>query len=164
MMPTADQVNTLVVDVDGVLTDGAIHIHEDGTQSVRFCVKDGLGLVRWRESGRTLVAITGRDRPEVKARLASLGFDAVRTGVKDKAETLQEVAKTLDLSCASMIAVGDDLPDLDMFALTGFSACPADAVMAVRERAGTVLEAPGGHGACIRELVDRILGSGVPTP
>ena len=163
MMPTADQVNTLVVDVDGVLTDGAIHVHENGTQSVRFCVKDGLGLVRWRESGRTLVAITGRDRPEVKDRLASLGFHAVRTGVKDKAQTLQEVTKTLDLSCASMIAVGDDLPDLDMFALTRFSACPADAVMAVRERAGTVLEAPGGHGA-IRELVDRILGSGVPTP
>ena len=67
MMPTADQVNTLVVDVDGVLTDGAIHVHENGTQSVRFCVKDGLGLVRWRESGRTLVAITGRDRPEAGA-------------------------------------------------------------------------------------------------
>ncbi|MDP7401090.1 MAG: HAD hydrolase family protein [Phycisphaerales bacterium] len=163
MMPSSDQVNTLVVDVDGVLTDGAIHVHENGTQSVRFCVKDGLGLVRWRESGRTLVAITGRDRPEVKARLASLGFHAVRAGVKDKAETLREVANTLDLSCASMIAVGDDLPDLDMFALAGFSACPADAVPAVRERAGTILKAPGGHGA-IRELVDRILGPGVPAP
>ena len=50
MIPNSDQVNTLVVDVDGVLTDGAIHVHENGTQSVRFCVKDGLGLVRWRES------------------------------------------------------------------------------------------------------------------
>ena len=97
MMPSSDQVNTLVVDVDGVLTDGAIHVHENGTQSVRFCVKDGLGLVRWRESGRTLVAITGRDRPEVKARLASLGFHAVRAGVKDKAETLREVANTLEI-------------------------------------------------------------------
>ena len=163
MMPSSDQVNTLVVDVDGVLTDGGIHMHEDGTQSVRFCVKDGLGLVRWRESGRTLVAITGRDRTEVKARLASLGFHAIRTGVRNKAESLQEVAKTLDVSFTSMIAVGDDLPDLDMFALAGFSACPADAVMAVREQAGTVLEAPSGHGA-IRELVDRILGSGVPAP
>ena len=53
--------------------------------------------------------------------------------------------------------------DLDMFALAGFSACPADAVPAVRERAGTILKAPGGHGA-IRELVDRILGPGVPAP
>mgnify|MGYP006264012729 FL=1 len=87
----------------------------------------------------------------------------MRAGVKDKAETLREVANTLDLSCASMIAVGDDLPDLDMFALAGFSACPADAVPAVRERAGTILKAPGGHGA-IRELVDRILGPGVPAP
>ena len=162
MIPKPEQVQTLVVDVDGVLTDGTIHVHEDGTQSVRFCVKDGFGLVRWRKSGRMLIAITGRDRPEVKARLASLGFHDVRVGVKDKAHVLHEVAQEHRLSWEAMIAVGDDLPDLDMFAHTGFSACPADAVPAVRERAGTVLESAGGHGA-VRELIDRILGSGAPT-
>lgn len=149
-------VQLLVLDVDGVLTDGRISYVGDEEQHMSFDVKDGHGIVALRRAGIEVALITGRDSPAMRRRAAELGIVNVCAGIDDKAAELRRLSGALDVPLGAVCYIGDDEPDLPAMALAGVSAAPADATPAVRAAATIVLGHAGGQGA-VRELADLLL-------
>jgi len=149
------QVKLLGLDIDGVLTDGGVTWHQDGTVSRRFDIKDGFGLVRFQESGGTVVVISSSTSQVGVERLTALGIQHVYTGVADKAVQLSEVMTRLGMESDHVAYIGDDVPDLGCFELVAIPVAPADAAGEVHTRARYVTAAPGGRGA-VREVCDAI--------
>ncbi|MDA0802840.1 MAG: HAD hydrolase family protein [Planctomycetota bacterium] len=150
------QVTLLILDVDGVLTDGGIFVGADGSESRRFDVKDGLGIVQWRRAGNTVAFLSGRCGSVVEHRARELGVDRVVQGCQDKAAGARRLCADIGVRPDQALMMGDDLPDMAAFNACGVSAAPADAVAQVRSRADIVVSARGGHGA-VRELIDILL-------
>jgi 3-deoxy-D-manno-octulosonate 8-phosphate phosphatase (KDO 8-P phosphatase) len=152
------RVRGIVLDVDGVLTDGSMTFNEDGHEWKTFDVKDGLGLVLLRDLGYRIAIVSSRTSKVVSARCAELKIpeEAVVQGERDKAAVFDRLVSAWGLDALEVVAVGDDLPDLAMMRRAGVSACPSDAVPIVRDAAALQLTKPGGNGA-VRELCDLIL-------
>jgi 3-deoxy-D-manno-octulosonate 8-phosphate phosphatase (KDO 8-P phosphatase) len=149
------RVRLLALDVDGVLTDGAILVTGQ-TDTARFHVHDGLGIERVMRAGVSVTWITGRRSDAVLKRAAELGVSDVRQGVAEKGEELRRAADVHGLVQAEVAYMGDDLPDLPAISWASVSFAPADAVAPVRRAADVVCERTGGHGA-VREVCDLIL-------
>jgi 3-deoxy-manno-octulosonate cytidylyltransferase (CMP-KDO synthetase) len=156
--PSVAGVRLVVLDVDGVLTDGRISYVGDAEQHMSFDVKDGHGVVALLAAGIQVAVISGRDSPAMRRRTAELGIEHVCAGVVDKAAELTELSARLSVPLAATCFVGDDEPDLPAMAVAGLSAAPADAAPGVRALATVVLARPGGRGA-VRELADLLLGA-----
>jgi YrbI family 3-deoxy-D-manno-octulosonate 8-phosphate phosphatase len=152
------RIQLVALDVDGTLTDGGIYYGPAGVEVQRFDVRDGLGLVRLKQAGFKLAFITGRGCPATARRARELEIDRYlpQCGPKDLA--LERLQAELELDPAATLAVGDDLPDLPLFARAGLCACPADAESRVRSAAQIKLSRPGGHGA-VRELCELLLAA-----
>jgi 3-deoxy-D-manno-octulosonate 8-phosphate phosphatase (KDO 8-P phosphatase) len=150
------RIRALFLDVDGVLTDGRITLDGRGNELKVFNTKDGHGIRKAAAAGITLCWISGRTSPATARRARELGVPFCFQGVRDKRARLEAVCRKLGVSRAEIAAIGDDEPDLPMFEAAGLSACPADAVPAVRRAADVVLKSPGGAGA-VREFIERIL-------
>lgn len=150
----AAKIRMLLLDVDGVLTDGTFVPGE--TEYKRFHSRDGIGLVLARKAGWKLGLISGRRSPIVEARARELEMHFVRLGAKDKLVCLEEALAQETLTRDEVAYMGDDLPDLAVLMRVGLSATVADAPLEVRSRVDYVTRARGGHGA-VRELVERIL-------
>lgn len=152
------RIRGIVLDVDGVLTDGSITFDENGREWKSFDVKDGLGLVLLRDLGYRLGVISSRSSRVVAHRCAELKIpeEYVLQGERDKVAAFDLLAKRWSLDAFEIVAVGDDLPDLGMMRRAGVAAAPSDAVQIVREAAALQLTKPGGAGA-VRELCDLIL-------
>ncbi len=151
-----NDIKLLVLDVDGVLTDGGIVYTADGQEIKRFDCKDGAGLKYWRRAGGQVAWITGRASDIVSRRAQELGVDVVRQGIKVKRPVLEEVFAELGVSAAQTAVIGDDLPDLPMMYGCGFSAAPADAVEEVASHVDYVCRNDGGRG-CVREVIELLL-------
>lgn len=149
-------VELLVLDVDGVLTDGRFIIMPSGEEYKPFNAKDGSGIKYWIRAGGTVAFISGRDSAAVAVRAEELGVKVLRQGCKRKGPVLAAVLDELGTAPAAAMVVGDDLPDLPMFHLCGLTACPADAVDEVRDAADYICRARGGDG-CVREVVELLL-------
>lgn len=152
-------IRLLVLDVDGVLTDGSLLFGAEGCIGKSFSVRDGLGIRLLEECGITVGVISGRSDPAVSARLEELGVDSsvIVLGSRNKLEDLgrlQVAAGGVDDSQTAVI--GDDLPDLPMLLKVGFSACPADAAPDVAAVCDLVCGSCGGRGA-VREVAEMIL-------
>jgi len=152
----ATQIELLLLDVDGVLTEGGMYYDINGEALKRFHTRDGHGLALWREKGLEIVLMTGERTAMARRRAEKLGIDTVFLGVKDKASVLEQLLAQRGLGFESVAAIGDDLGDLEALSLAGVSACPADAIPAVRSAVHYVCERSGGEG-CVREFVDAIL-------
>jgi len=152
------RVRGIVLDVDGVLTDGSMTFDEDGREWKTFDVKDGLGLVLLRDLGYKLGVVSSRRSKVVAHRCAELKIpeEHVLQGERDKVAAFDLLAKRWGLEAFEIVAVGDDLPDLGMLRRAGVGAAPAGAVPIVRDAAALQLTKPGGAGA-VRELCDLIL-------
>jgi len=152
------RIRGVVLDVDGVLTDGSITFDENGREWKSFDVKDGLGLVLLRDLGYKLGVISSRASKVVAHRCAELKIpeENVLQGERDKVAAFDLLAKRWSLDAFEIVAVGDDLPDLGILRRAGVGAAPSDAVQIVREAAALQLTKPGGAGA-VRELCDLIL-------
>jgi 3-deoxy-D-manno-octulosonate 8-phosphate phosphatase (KDO 8-P phosphatase) len=152
------RVRAVILDVDGVLTDGSITYDEDGKELKSFDAKDGLGLVLLRDLGYRIGIISTRVSRVVTARMKDLKIpeESVLQGERDKAAAFDRLVGGWGLHPSEAVAVGDDLPDLGMLRRAGVGACPSDAVPIVREAASLLLTRPGGHGA-VRELCDLVL-------
>jgi 3-deoxy-D-manno-octulosonate 8-phosphate phosphatase (KDO 8-P phosphatase) len=152
------RIRGIVLDVDGVLTDGSMTFDENGREWKTFDVKDGLGLVLLRDLGYKLGVISSRSSKVVTYRCAELKIpeENVLQGERDKVAAFDLLAKRWSLDAFEIVAVGDDLPDLGILRRAGVGAAPSDAVQIVREAAALQLTKPGGAGA-VRELCDLIL-------
>jgi len=151
-------IRLLVLDVDGVLTDGRIQLTADGQELKSFHVRDGLGLKRLMSAGVTVALISGRSSVVVQRRAVELGIQEVHQGVDDKGPVFDALLQRLGLARSAAAVMGDDLPDLPMMDGAGFSATVADAPASVRETVDWVADEAGGAGA-VRSLCDLILSA-----
>jgi 3-deoxy-D-manno-octulosonate 8-phosphate phosphatase (KDO 8-P phosphatase) len=150
------KIELILSDVDGVLTDGGIRILDGGEQIVKFHIRDGMAARLWREAGKKLGIVTGRDLAAVRRRAADMRIDIVRVGIDDKLPAVDEIAADLKLSRDQICYLGDDLLDLRSIQAVGLGVAVADAVEDVRKAARYVTSVPGGR-APLREIVEVIL-------
>ena len=146
----------LVLDVDGVLTDGRVLFGAGDEELKAFSTRDGAGLALWRDAGYHTTFLTGRGGAAVERRARELRIDRIWQHVRDKRAALEEILEHFGVTAEQTAAMGDDIVDLSLLRSVRFSACPADAARDVREAADLVVESPGGHGA-VRDLVEHIL-------
>ncbi|MDX9910842.1 MAG: HAD hydrolase family protein [Phycisphaerales bacterium] len=151
-------VTLLVLDVDGVLTDGSILLDEAGRELKRFNVRDGFGIKLWQRAGLHLALVTGRGGPALAARARELAIEHVREGVGDKAAAIRELAQGLGVAMESVGVMGDDWPDLPAMDVSGYAMCPGDADARVLARSDWISTRPGGHGA-VREAIEHLLSA-----
>jgi 3-deoxy-D-manno-octulosonate 8-phosphate phosphatase (KDO 8-P phosphatase) len=150
------RVELLLLDVDGVLTDGGIVYSDAGEELKRFHVRDGSGLKLWRLAGMRAAIVSGRKSAAVDRRAAELGVSPVLTGREDKATAFAEVLATVGVSADRVCAIGDYLADLPVLAAAGVAVAVADACPEVRATADYVTAVPGGHGA-VRDAIEWLL-------
>ena len=150
------RIELLVLDVDGVLTDGGIVVDDHGVESKRFHVRDGAAIALWNKLGKRTAILSGRSAKCVDIRAAELGIRPVVQGSASKGEALRSMLADLDVRPEHVAFVGDDLADLPALAVAGFAACPADAAPEVRHAVDFVAAAGGGSGA-VRAVVEVIL-------
>jgi 3-deoxy-D-manno-octulosonate 8-phosphate phosphatase (KDO 8-P phosphatase) len=151
-----DEIRLLILDVDGVLTDGRLYFSARGEVLKVFHVRDGHGIKLLLTAGVQVAAVSGRRSAAVAARMRELGVPTVVQGCADKVAALHRMTKRLridPLNCACMV---DDTPDLPLMSAVGLAAAVADAHPVVLSAAHWIAGAPGGRGA-VRELCDALL-------
>jgi 3-deoxy-D-manno-octulosonate 8-phosphate phosphatase (KDO 8-P phosphatase) len=161
LLERARRIRLLVLDVDGVLTDGRIYMSPAGEELKVFHVRDGSGLVALQRAGVAVAIISGRDSVAVTRRAAELGIRHVRQGVADKASELAGLMKDLGVNPAETACVGDDTPDLPMLQAAGLAVAVADAHVALGPVVHWVTSATGGRGA-VREVCDLLINARAP--
>ncbi|MFN4259837.1 MAG: KdsC family phosphatase [Gemmataceae bacterium] len=150
-------IDLLVLDVDGVLTDGRIIYADNDVEIKSFFVRDGSGLKIWSQAGKRAAIITGRTSSLVQARAAELDIDPLVQGASAKLPALADVLQRCQLPAARVCYIGDDLPDVPALRACGLAVAVADACPEVKDVAHYVTQAPGGRGA-VRETIEMILG------
>jgi 3-deoxy-D-manno-octulosonate 8-phosphate phosphatase (KDO 8-P phosphatase) len=156
ILQRAQDIRVLLLDVDGVLTDGGLYFTENGETSKRFNTLDGHGLKLLQRAGVEPVIITGRDSAALRVRLNALNIQHAHFGVEDKHSAAQSALQSLGLSWAQTAAMGDDWPDLPMLLPSTLACAPPNAHREVLSRVHWVTQAPAGHGA-VREVCDLLL-------
>ena len=154
--PALERIRGIVLDVDGVLTDGTVYLGGQGEELKRFSILDGVGLVWCRLLGYRLAIVSGRQSDATERRARELGIEAVYQGVRDKAWQVAAWAAEQGLALDEVLYMGDDHIDLPVFDEVGVSVAPASAQEMVRRRATHVTERPAGEGA-VREAVEWML-------
>lgn len=152
----ARRVKLILFDVDGVLTDGKLMLHADGSESKRYDIKDGTGIVLAQRAGVRVGFLSARHSMATQQRAAQLGVTLVHQGIASKIETYDQIADELMLEDEDVAYMGDDIVDLAVLMRVGLAAAPADAVEEIRARVHWVSTARGGDGAA-RQLVELIL-------
>ncbi len=149
-------IKMVMMDVDGVLSDGRIIYDAHGVEYKIFDAHDGYGIARAREKGLLLALISGRTSEIVTVRARELEISEVHQGADDKVAVFERLKKKYNLSSKQCCYIGDDEFDLPLLEKVGLSAAPCDAIESVRKRVDYVTEATGGRGA-VREVLDMIL-------
>ncbi len=150
------EIRMLVLDVDGVLTDGTIYYGNSDEEYKAFNIKDGLGIKMLQKSGVIVAIITGRSSAIVTRRARELGIEQLIQGREDKLEALRELSEQCQLSLGQCAYMGDDLPDLGAIKGAGLGMTVADATSAVRKAALWISDLNGGAGA-VRQACEFIL-------
>jgi len=152
----AKGLKALLLDVDGVMTDGGIILSGESEETKRFDVQDGMGVNLARAAGMRVGIVTSRTSAVVARRANELNMDILYQGVGKKAEVLPRLLKDFSLKPGEMAYIGDDLQDIPLLRLVGLPIAVANAVPAVKETCAYVTQAAGGHGA-VREAVEWLL-------
>jgi 3-deoxy-D-manno-octulosonate 8-phosphate phosphatase (KDO 8-P phosphatase) len=150
------KIRLLLLDVDGVMTDGRITFDDGGGETKAFDVKDGHGIKLLQRAGIRVGIITGRQSAVVDRRAMELGIDLVYQGAKDKLVPFWEILHKTGLKPEEVAYVGDDLPDLPVLRRVGFAATVADAMDDVKPHVHYITSHSGGRGA-VREICDLLL-------
>lgn len=150
-------VKLLLTDCDGVLTDNGVYYSPAGELLKRFNIRDGMGVERLRTlAGVETGIISGENSAPLKRRAEKLGIEECHLGISDKAQVVRSIIAKRGLSRAELAYIGDDVNDLEVFALVGLRACPSDAFDEVIGRADMICRNKGGHGA-FREFAEIII-------
>lgn len=151
-------IRLVAFDIDGVFTDGRFYLSDDGVESKAFNTQDGFGIRQLINAGIDVAVISGRHSGAVERRMAELGVTHVVQGCKDKVAALGEIVNSLDITTGLCAYVGDDVPDLPLLSVVGYSIAVANAVSEVREHCDYTTSAGGGHGA-VREVCELIIAA-----
>ncbi len=149
-------IRLLVLDVDGVLTDGALLFDDEGQCHRRFHIRDGLAIAMWRATGRRAAILTSKRSRSIQARAAMLGIDWIEEGQDDKLPGLERILAAAGVPASHTAYMGDDLLDLVVMRRVGYPIAVADAAPEVAEAARFVTTRPGGN-AAVREAVEHLL-------
>lgn len=155
-MNNTSNIRLLLLDVDGVLTDGSIIVDETGKETKRFHVRDGLAIKAWRDCGYLVGLLTARNSRATALRAEELGIEIVEQGAADKLIVFENLCTRLGVEAGEVAYMGDDLQDLPVLRRVAMPMAPADAAEEVRQVAQLVTEKPGGRGA-VREAVEHLL-------
>jgi len=153
--PTGE-LRLLVLDVDGVLTDGTVILGAGDEELKAFHTRDGAGVAIWRDAGMLTTFISGRGGAAVRRRADELRLSRIWERVRDKNAAFDEMLAHFGVRAGQVVAMGDDVMDLPMLRRAGFSAAPADAAADVLAEVDLVVPSPGGRGA-VRDLVEHVL-------
>jgi len=149
-------IKSIVLDVDGVLTDGSIVLMENGDMVRTMNIKDGFAIQHAVKSGILVCVITGARSEAVKARLKYLGVQDVYIGAFNKIEVFEDYLASYSIDKSEVLYMGDDMPDYEIMKIVGLAACPKDAVNEIRELCKYVSSFDGGKG-CVRDIVVQVL-------
>lgn len=153
------KIELLLMDCDGVLTDGRLYFSEKGEAMKVFHVRDGQGLALWHAAGFRSGVISGRDSGDIiRARASELGIHFVRAGSRDKVRDLEEILAEAGLEANQAAFIGDDVGDVAAMARAGFAVAVADASDETKAAAAYVTMARGGEGA-VREVIELLLAA-----
>jgi 3-deoxy-D-manno-octulosonate 8-phosphate phosphatase (KDO 8-P phosphatase) len=152
----AERIEWLLLDVDGVLTDGRLFIGVDGTERLAFHVHDGHGLRMWQRAGRQVAVVSGRGSPGARVRCESLGVEHIYQDAHRKLEVFQQFLSDTGAAPGQVCFVGDELVDLPVLRQAGLAVAVPNAVPEVCAEAHVLTRRSGGHGA-VRELIDELL-------
>jgi len=156
ILERARRVRVVLLDVDGVLTDGRLYVFSDGTEGRAFHVRDGHGIAMARRAGLTFGILSGRTSKAVADRAAELGIEEVHQGVSDKGARFRQILERLDVAPDAVCFVGDDIVDVPVLRRAGLAVAPADAEESARAASHLATRARGGEGV-VREVVDLLL-------
>jgi 3-deoxy-D-manno-octulosonate 8-phosphate phosphatase (KDO 8-P phosphatase) len=154
----AARITLLVLDNDGVLTDGRVYVGPEGERLKAYSLRDGHGIVLAREAGIEVAILTRESSPIVRQRAAKLKITHLIEGCLDKGAAIRALAQQLGRTAEETACMGDDVLDLDALRWAGLSACPADAEPEVVEAVDFVSTRPGGRGA-VRDFIRMLLGA-----
>jgi 3-deoxy-D-manno-octulosonate 8-phosphate phosphatase (KDO 8-P phosphatase) len=154
----AGKIKLLLMDCDGVLTDGRLYYNERGEEIKAFNIKDGYGIASLHRAGIMTGIITGRTFDGLNKRVEELGTRFLRQGCRDKVEEFKNIIADAGVTAEETAYVGDDIPDLELLKLAGFSAAVADSAAELFGHVHYITEKPGGFGA-VREIANLILSS-----
>ena len=156
--PNLSEIKMLIMDVDGVLTNGTIIINSDGSESKQFNIQDGHGVKMWHRCGLKTAILSGRSSQATIARAQQLSIEHVLEGCKQKLPAFETLLGEVGLTAAEVAYIGDDLLDLPLVKRAGLGVAVADAVNELKQAADLVTSVGGGGGA-VRELIEYILKS-----
>jgi 3-deoxy-D-manno-octulosonate 8-phosphate phosphatase (KDO 8-P phosphatase) len=156
VMEKARKLKLLILDVDGVLTDGKLFFDNEGNEYKAFHARDGHGIKLLRQTGVEVAVISGRKSNSVALRMKNLGIEYVYQGHENKIAAFNEIIDKLRITPDQAAHVGDDLLDLPIMTRVGLAIAVNDANFAVKQRADWYTRLPGGHGA-VREVCDLIM-------
>lgn len=149
------QIRALVLDVDGVLTDGGLYMN-NSEMGRKMNIKDGFAIKEFLSFGYPIFIISGSGSDSIKTRLTGLGIKEVHLYQKNKLDCFKHLSNKYKLNEKHVAFIGDDIPDLELMKLVGFKACPADACKEIRQIADYTSLYKGGEG-CFREIIEFIL-------
>ena len=153
----AKNIKLLVIDIDGVLTDGGMYFTESGDQMKKYNTKDGMGIMMLQEKGVQVAFLSsGFTNKMISARAEMLGVSLCYVGRDKKIDILEQWRAELGLEFNQIAYLGDDVNDLDCIRKVGFSACPSNALNTVKTEVDIILSLKGGDG-CAREFIDNYL-------
>ena len=149
-------IKLLVMDVDGVLTDGSLLLQKDGQHCRTMNIKDGYAIQLAVKKVYQLLVISGANDPAVKVRLNQLGVEEVFLGVSNKSVLLSQKIESLQVNKEQVLYIGDDIPDYEAMQLAGLCCCPSDAASEIKKIAHYISPIPGGKG-CVRDIIEKVL-------
>jgi 3-deoxy-D-manno-octulosonate 8-phosphate phosphatase (KDO 8-P phosphatase) len=158
ILQKAKKVKLLLMDCDGVLTDGKLYFSKDGEELKVFNIKDGQGIVSWHKAGFLSGVITGRNSVMLEKRVEELGINYLKQGSKDKVKDLEEILSDSKLSIEEVAYIGDDISDIGLLKQVGFPIAVSDCADEILTEVLYLTKKNGGFGA-VREVTDLLLNS-----
>ena len=151
-----NQITTFIFDVDGVLTDGSIHITPTGEMLRNMNIRDGYSMKAAVENGYTVCIISGGSNEGVRVRLRNLGITDIHLGVPNKVETFKEFTDIYNIQPENVLYMGDDIPDYHVMQLVGLPTCPQNAVPEIKGISKYISHVEGGKGA-VRDVIEQVM-------
>ena len=151
-----NNITTFILDVDGVLTDGTIHVTGTGEMLRHMNIRDGYAMKAAVENGYTVCIISGGSNEGVRVRLRNLGITDIHLGVPNKVETFEEFIDVYNIKPEQVLYMGDDIPDYQIMREVGVATCPEDAVEEIKSISDYISHKEGGKGA-VRDILQQVM-------